>query len=107
MSAVHCCLNIHTVVAALCRIILRVNTSGLVIWARLVACSGNMRNAYIILVAQPKWKRPHEELSIDGRSVLKFILKRQDVRVWNGFIWLTIGSHFPAVLNTVVNLQVP
>jgi hypothetical protein len=32
------------------------------------------------------------DLSIGERIILKFILKKQDVRVWTGFIWLRIRS---------------
>jgi hypothetical protein len=44
-----------------------------------------MRNAYKILVQQ-------EDLSVDGRIILKWILNKYGVRVWAGFIWLRIGS---------------
>jgi hypothetical protein len=30
-------------------------------------------------------------LAVDGRKTLKWILKKQDVRVWAGFSWLRIG----------------
>jgi hypothetical protein len=29
---------------------------------------------------------------VDGRIKLKFILKKPDGRVWNGFIWLMMGE---------------
>jgi hypothetical protein len=29
---------------------------------------------------------------IDGRIILKWILKKQDVKVWTGFMWLRTGS---------------
>jgi hypothetical protein len=32
------------------------------------------------------------ELGIDGRKILKQIIKKQSVRVWTGFIWLGIQS---------------
>jgi len=33
-----------------------------------------------------------ENLSVDGRTVLKCILKKWDGRVWTGLIWLRIGA---------------
>jgi hypothetical protein len=32
------------------------------------------------------------DLDINGRIILKQILKKHDVTAWNGFIWLRIGS---------------
>jgi hypothetical protein len=31
-----------------------------------------------------------EGLGIDGMKILRWILKKQDVKVWTGFIWLRI-----------------
>jgi hypothetical protein len=47
--------------------------------------------AMIILVGNMKKKDHLEDLGIDGKKILKRILKKQDVRVWPGFIWLGIG----------------
>jgi hypothetical protein len=42
---------------------------------------------------------------VDGRIILKWILKTHDLRVFTGFMWLRIGkSSGGAVVNTVMNL---
>jgi hypothetical protein len=38
-------------------------------------------------------RRDHlRDLRVYGRIILKCILKKQDVRVWTGFIWLRIET---------------
>jgi hypothetical protein len=51
-------------------------------------------------------RRDHSEvLDADGR-ILKWILKKQGVGVWNGFIWLRISTGGGrALVNAVVNLR--
>jgi hypothetical protein len=39
-----------------------------------------------------KGRNHKEDLDIDGMTVLKWILKKDDVRVWTGFIWLRVGT---------------
>jgi hypothetical protein len=33
-----------------------------------------------------------ENLGLDGRIILKWILKINNRRIWNGLIWLRIGN---------------
>jgi hypothetical protein len=33
-----------------------------------------------------------EDVTVDGRIILKKILKRYDGRVWTGFVWLRTGT---------------
>jgi hypothetical protein len=37
-------------------------------------------------------ERDHsEDLGVDGRIMFKYVLEKQDVRVWSGFVWIRIG----------------
>ena len=47
-----------------------------------------------------------EDLSIDGRIILKGVFNKW-YRVLTGLIWLRIGKGGGAVVNAVMNLQVP
>jgi hypothetical protein len=60
-------------------------------WAGRVARMGK-RNIYRILVGQPEGKNHLQELDIGGKTILKWILERQDGLVWIGLIWLRIGT---------------
>jgi hypothetical protein len=44
---------------------------------------------YKIRTGKAEGKRP---LSVDGRIILKWILKKQGLRVWTVFIWPRIGT---------------
>jgi hypothetical protein len=48
---------------------------------------GQMRNAH-----NPKGKKHLENLDLDGRIILKCILKKYDTRVWTRFISYRIGT---------------
>jgi hypothetical protein len=61
-------------------------------WAGHVACIGEMRNAYKILVGKPAGKSYSEDLDVDGRIVLEWVLWKQGGKVCTGFIWLRIGA---------------
>jgi hypothetical protein len=50
-------------------------------------------NAYKYLVGQPKGRYNLEDLSLEGRAVLKYILNKQGVRVWIGSSRRNIGSN--------------
>jgi hypothetical protein len=56
--------------------ITRIIKSKRMIWAEHVARMGEKRNAYRILVGEPKGKRPLGRLRVGGRIILKWILER-------------------------------
>jgi hypothetical protein len=60
-------------------------------WAELVARMREVRNAHIILVEKPKGKKHSQDLGIDGRIVLEFIVEKCGGKLWTGFIWLRRG----------------
>jgi len=51
-----------------------------------------VRNVYKVLVGKPEMKRLLGSSGIDGRIILKYILEKQGVRSWTGFVWLRIGT---------------
>jgi hypothetical protein len=55
---------------------------------------GEKRNSDSVLVGKPGVKKGHlEEVSVDGKLILQHILKELDVRAWNRFFWLRIGTN--------------
>jgi hypothetical protein len=44
-----------------------------------------------ILVGNLNRSRHLRDSGIDGRKILKWVLKKQGARMWNGFIWVRIG----------------
>jgi hypothetical protein len=46
-------------------------------------------------------------IRIDERIILEWIFKKWDGEAWTGLLWLRIGTGFPALVNAVMNLQVP
>jgi hypothetical protein len=52
-----------------------------------------VRNAYrIFTIGQiPEVKKQVEDLSVDGRIILKSILNKKVLRAWFGITWLRIG----------------
>jgi len=51
---------------------------------------GKKRNAYTVLVKKPVENRPLGTPDTERKLVLKWISKKQDRRMWIGFIWLRI-----------------
>jgi hypothetical protein len=54
---------------------------------------GQMRNVYRIFVGKPEEGKPLEDIGVDGRIILEWILgKHGGGKVWAGCIWLRIGT---------------
>jgi hypothetical protein len=53
---------------------------------------GETINAYKILAGKLERKNHLEYLGLDETMKFKLILCKLGVRLWNGFIWLMIGS---------------
>jgi hypothetical protein len=61
-------------------------------WARHMACMGEGRNVYRVLVRKPEGKNHLEDRGMDGRLGSKCILGRLGGRGWSVFTWLRIGT---------------
>jgi hypothetical protein len=53
---------------------------------------GEGSSVYRVLVGKPKGKRPLGRTRRNGRNILKWIFKKQDVGVWTGLSWLRIET---------------
>jgi hypothetical protein len=65
---------------------------------------GEMRSAYDILVGKPERKRPLEDIGVDGKVILEWILG------WVGVDWMNLvqdRDQWRDFVNTVTNLRVP
>jgi hypothetical protein len=56
---------------------------------------GKMIRAYKVLVGKPGWKRPLEDLGMDERIILEWILGKYGRKLRTGFNWLRIGTNGP------------
>ena len=58
------------------------------------ACStyGARRGAYRILVSKPEEGGHLGDACVDGRIILRRVIRKWDVGVWTGLIWLRIGT---------------
>jgi len=48
---------------------------------------------YKTFIRNPKGKDQFEDLSIDGKKILKCILEKQGVKMWTRVYWLRMGSN--------------
>jgi hypothetical protein len=53
---------------------------------------GEMRNAYKILVGNLKGRHHSEDVGVDEKIILEWLLGKQGEKLWTRFIWLRIGT---------------
>jgi hypothetical protein len=56
-----------------------------------MACMGEGRNVYRVLVGKPEGKNHLEDQGVDGRMGSKWTLGSLVGGLWSGFTWLRIG----------------
>jgi hypothetical protein len=57
-----------------------------------VACVGEMRNTYSILVRKPEGKRPLRRFRCRWEDNIRIDLRETGWELWTGCIWLRIGT---------------
>jgi len=67
------------------------------VWTGLVACMGERRGVYRVLVGKSEGKKGHsEDPGVDGRIILRWIFGKWNGWAWTGLVWLKIwtgGGH--------------
>jgi hypothetical protein len=72
--------------------IIRVLKSRQIRWVGHVEHTVEIRTVYTVLLQNLKGRDHLEDLGVDGKTTLQWILEEQDRKVWNGFIYLRKGS---------------
>jgi len=75
-------------------------------WAGHVACIGETRGLYRVLMGKPEGKRPLGRPGIDGRIILRWIFRKWDV----GMDWIEVAQdrdRWWILVNAVMNLRAP
>jgi len=65
-------------------------------WAGHIACMGERRGVYRVLVGKPEGNRPLGRPRCRWGIILRWIFRKWDVGAWTGLIWLrirTCGRH--------------
>jgi len=87
--------------------IVRVIKSGRMRWTGHVAFMEERRGVYRVLVGKPEGKNHLGDPGVDGRIILRWILRKWNV---GGMDWIELAqdrNRWPAFVNAVMNLRVP
>ena len=72
--------------------IVRVIKSRRMRWAGRVARVVKRRGVYRVLMGNRRERDHLRDPGVDGRTILRWILRKWDVGVWTGSMWLRIGT---------------
>jgi len=72
--------------------IVRVINSRRMRWAGNVACMGEERGVYSVLVGKPEGRNHWGDLGVDGWIILGWISMKWDVGIWTGLGWPRIET---------------
>ena len=61
-------------------------------WEGHVACMGERRGVYGVLVGKPEGREHLGDTGVDGRIILRWIFRKWDVGVRTGLSWFRIGT---------------
>ena len=76
-------------------------------WAGHVACMGQRKGAYRVLVVKPERKSYLGDPGVDGRIELKWIYRKWDRKAVTGYSWLRTARAWRALVNAVMNIRIP
>jgi len=68
---------------------------------------GERRVAYRALIGRAEERCHLEDLGIEGIILIKWTFEKFNVAPWTGLMWITIGTRWRAVVNEVMNCQLP
>ena len=61
-------------------------------WAGYVACMGEERGVYRVLLGKPERKNHWGDLGVDGWIILEWMSRRWNVGIWTGLGWPRIET---------------
>ena len=72
-----------------------------------MACMGEERGVHRVLVGKPEGKGHWGDPDVDGRIILRWIFRKLEGVLENGWGWLRNRDGWRALVNTVRNFRVP